>query len=234
MSAKSILQLEHCHADSNTYRTIFKTKHGRIVFLALSREEDMFIIRDCFYIDRNRGRTGEDRCSARPKKLKTVLLPTADLLTVIGNELDKQFYGIEYTASSGEPDTTEAFIQHWERNVNNKYRFLIMAGNGESCNGLPTVLTTRLKNTLHRAIYVKLEYYKEGMGVVRQCYYYDRKYKQQERQVTPPMLLSCFFPYTKEGILDLLNHEICCDFTHMMVADDLDPDSDYTPLCGSI
>ena len=106
MNINKILQLEHCHAGSNTYRTIFKTKHGRIVFLALAREDDMLIIRDCFYIDRNRGRTGEDRYSARPKKLKTVHLPTADLLTVIGNELDKQFYGIEYTAPAEEAEST--------------------------------------------------------------------------------------------------------------------------------
>ena len=48
------------------------------------------------------------------------------------------------------------------------------------------------------------------------------------------MLLSCFFPYTKEGILTLINREICCDFTHMLITDEIDPESNITPLCGSL
>ena len=37
-----------------------------------------------------------------------------------------------------------------------------------------------------------------------------------------------------EGILNLLNHEICCDFTHMIVTEGIDIDSNKTPLCGAI
>ena len=33
---------------------------------------------------------------------------------------------------------------------------------------------------------------------------------------------------------DLFNHEICCDFTHMLVAEGLDPESSTAPLCGAI
>jgi len=50
----------------------------------------------------------------------------------------------------------------------------------------------------------------------------------------PPMLISCFFPYTQAGILNLLSHEICCDFTHMLVTEGLDLDSNTTPLRGAI
>ena len=50
----------------------------------------------------------------------------------------------------------------------------------------------------------------------------------------PPMLISCFFPYTKKGILNLLDHEICSDFTHMLVTEGLDLDSNTVPLCGAI
>lgn len=74
----------------------------------------------------------------------------------------------------------------------------------------------------------------KGIGIVKQCHYYDRKYSHPETQVTPPMLLSCFFPYTKEGILTLINREICCDFTHMLITDEIDPESNITPLCGSL
>lgn len=224
---KSILQLEPYKSEiPNTYRTVFKTGHGRVIFLALSSEEKMYTVQDCFYIDRNRGCTGDARYSAIPKKLRTVRFPADDLLTVIGNELDKKFYGVEYTASDTEEATTEDFICLWERKTNNRYRFLIMVGNGALYNGLPVSLRTRLKNKLHRSVYVELEYYKEGIGVVKKCCYYDRKYKQQGKQVTPPMLLNCFFPYTKEGILNLLNNEICCDFTHMLITDGIDPNSD--------
>lgn len=48
------------------------------------------------------------------------------------------------------------------------------------------------------------------------------------------MRISCFFPYTKQEILNLLNHEICCDFTHMLVTEGLNLDSNTAPLRGAI
>ena len=45
---------------------------------------------------------------------------------------------------------------------------------------------------------------------------------------------SCFFPYTQKGILNLPNHEICCDFTHIIVTGGIDIDSNTTPLCGAV
>ena len=73
---------------------------------------------------------------------------------------------------------------------------------------------------------------KRGKGVVKQCCYYDRKYKRQGIKVTPPLLTSCFFPYTHDGIINLLNYEICCDFTHMIVTGGMD--ADETPFCGAV
>ena len=69
---------------------------------------------------------------------------------------------------------------------------------------------------------------------MRQCHYYDRRYRREGRKVAPPQLISCFFPYTQEGILNLLNHEICCDFTHIIVTSGIDLDSNTTPLCGAV
>lgn len=60
------------------------------------------------------------------------------------------------------------------------------------------------------------------------------KQKQAADKITPPMLTSCFFPYTQESILNLLNHEICCDFNHMIVTNGIDLDSSTAPLCGTI
>ena len=112
--------------------------------------------------------------------------------------------------------------------------FLIMVGDGDNYNGLPVRLRTRLKNKLHRSIFVELAYYKDGNGVVKQCHYYDRQYKRQDVKVTPPQFTSCFFPYNSESILNLLNYELCCNFTHMIVTGDLDLDFNTTPLCGAL
>lgn len=126
----------------------------------------------------------------------------------------------------------DEYLQFPTEHGHRKYRFLIMVGDGDSFNGLPINLCTQLKTRLHRAVYVDRAYYKDGKGVVNQCYYYDREYRRQGVKITLPMLISCFFPYTEEGILNLLNHEICCDFTHMLVTEGLDLDSNTAPLWG--
>lgn len=233
---RSILKLEEVAGNGNpsSYRTIFKTKHGRVVFLALETDGVTCTITSCYYIDRPQGRGGEVHYTSKPKMLKTFCFPTRNLLSVIQTELDKQFYGVEYICTETSSFSDEAFIRAWKDNATRKYRFLVMVGDGEAYQGLPCRLRTRLKNKLHRAIYVELAYYKDGRGVVRQCYYYDRKYKRTDIKVTPPMLISCFFPYTKEGIIDLLNQELCCDFTHILVTEEIDPESNTTPLCGAL
>lgn len=231
---KSILKLETSGNGSTAFRTIFKTHHGRTLFLALTVNGGDCTVTDCFYIDRNQGREGAARCSARPKKLQTLQFPTDKLLSVIEAELDKKFYEVEYIQTDRAGALLDEYLKHHSESGVQKYRFLIMVGDGGSCNGLPARLRTRLKTKLHRSVYVELAYYRDGQGVVRQCCYYDREYRRQGAKIMPPMLVSCFFPYTKEGILDLLNHEICCDFTHMLVTDGLDLESNTAPLCGAI
>lgn len=54
-----------------------------------------------------------------------------------------------------------------------------MVGEGELHNGLPVRLRTRLKNKIHQSVYVDLAYYEGEKEVVKQCCYYDRKYKRQ-------------------------------------------------------
>lgn len=233
---QSILKLEaFCFTGSAaTYRTIFKTRHGRSLYLSVGIGNAGCAITDCFYIDRNQGKTGAIRYSSKPKKLRTFQFPTDKLLSVIETELDKKFYGVEYVQTDQAGLSLDEYLRFKTADSHRKYRFLIMVGDGGSYNGLPTHLRTRLKTNLHRSVYVELAYYKDGNGVVEQCCYYDRVYKRGGIKITPPMLVSCFFPYTKEGILHLLNHEICCDFTHMLVAEGLDLDSNTTPLCGAI
>ncbi len=233
---KSILSLEKYdnYTGVDKYRTIFKTQHGRVVYLELQIIDAFCTITDCCYIDRNQGRTGEARYNARPKKLQTLQFPLENLLPIIATELDKQFFGVEFAAGNQIELSKEAYIDVCWQKEKRKYHFLIMVGEGESYNGLPVRLRTRLKNKLHRSLYVELEHYKDGTGVVKKCCYYDRQYKRQDIEVTASMLISCFFPYTQEGILNLLNHEICCNFTHMIVTEGIDIDSNTMPLCGAV
>lgn len=233
---QSILRLEADTSSSapNEFRSIFKTRHGREMFLALTVNGGACTVTDCFYTDRNQGREGAARYSARPKKLRTLQFTTDKLLSVIEAELDKKFYGVEYVQTDQTGAALDEYLKYHSESGAQKYRFLIMVGDGDSCNGLPARLRTRLKTRHHRSVYVELAYYRDGQGVVRQCCYYDRAYRRQGIKITPPMLVSCFFPYTQEGILNLLNHEICCDFTHMLVTDGLDLDSNTAPLCGAI
>ena len=231
---KSILILESITGSAYRFRSIIKTRHGRVLFLSLEINDPSCSIRDCFYIDRNQGREGAARYKSRPKKLRTVQFPVKDLLAVIEAELDKKFYGVEFVETGQAGLTLDEYLDFKAGSSNKKYRFLVMVGDGDIYNGLPMRLRTRLKTKLHRAVYVELTYHKDGKGVVKQCYYYDREYRRQEVKITPPMLISCFFPYPKDGILNLLNHEICCDFTHMLVTKGLDLDSNTAPLCGAI
>lgn len=230
---KSILELETT-SDASSSRTIFKTRHGRTLFLSLAVNGPVYTITDCFYTDRNQGREGAARYKARPKKLRTLQFPAENLLAVIEAELDKKFYGVEFVETGQTPLSLDEYLDFKAGGSNRKYRFLIMVGEGERCNGLPALLRTRLKTKLHRSVYAELAYYKDGKGVVRQCCYYDRQYQRPGVKITPPTLISCFFPYTREGILNLLNHEICCDFTHIIVTDGIDIDSNITPLCGAV
>ena len=94
---KSVLQLESSTDKGSVFRTIFKTSHGRVVFLSVQLHDSYCTIQDCFYLDRNQGRTGPARYSARPKMLRTIQFPAEQLLSVIEAELDKKFYGVIYT-----------------------------------------------------------------------------------------------------------------------------------------
>lgn len=204
------------------------------LYLSLLITNGRCIIINCFYTDRNQNRTGSERYRSKPLKLKTFEFPLAQLLEIIEAELDKKFYAVEYTTDNTKNLSLDEYIRVKSADIFSKYRFLIFIGEGTTHGGLPEHLRTRLKNRLHRSIYADLAYYGNGKGVVNQCFYYDRRYKREDIKITPPQLISCFFPYTREGILNLINREICCNFTHIIVTSGIDIDSDTTPLCGAV
>ena len=233
---RSILRLEQFFDGSfmDNFRTVIKTKHGRILFLSLRFEDAKYSILECFYLDRNQGRMGQALRRAEPKKLETFQFPKEKLLDVIETELDKKFYGTEYILNETARLPLDEYLGLKVKGINRKYRFLIMVGEGECRNGLPMRLRTRLKNRLHRSIYVELSYYKDGQGAVEQCCYYDRQYKRQDITITPPMLTTRLLPYSRPATLYSLHHETSCDFTHILVTDGIDLDSNTTPLCGAV
>ena len=66
---QSILRLEADTSSSapNEFRSIFKTRHGREMFLALTVNGGACTVTDCFYTDRNQGREGAARLRTQLK-----------------------------------------------------------------------------------------------------------------------------------------------------------------------
>lgn len=217
-----------------TYRTVFRNQHGRKLFLMFAESDGRIRILLCFYTDREYCISGEARYYTEPKKLKTREMPSDKLLEVIAAELDKEFAGIGYSTADTALPLDDYLLQYAVQPIR-RYRFLVMAGSDDRrADELPDIVCTKLKNKLHRTVFLELGLYADGKGVVRSCYYCDRAYRQDDRRVTPPSLVSCFFPYTRQGILELVNRELICDFTHIIITGDIDPKHCNSPICGNI
>ena len=214
---------------NNCVRTIIKTKHARLIYLKLRKAADKFTVENCFYIDRIR--CGE--YYAVPQKLITLEFSQSIAMDVIARELDRQYYGIDIVDDLFEL-STEEFIKSKLNQLNKGYKFLIFVGKGVLINGLPSALTTRLANKIHRKIYLKISYYKNGLGVIEDCHYYDRKYKTKSK-VIPQMLTTIFVNYDRKTIIDVVNRELDCDFTDIIIADEnIDVEKTTTAICGNV
>lgn len=214
--------------NDNTFRTVIKTRHGRIIYLELSRKSHTMTINHCYYVDRVRG--GE--YYAAPKKLVTRNFDYDKLLHVAETELDRKYYGTDVVNSLSEL-TTEEFIQHMLQEMNPYYKFLIFIGEGDLINGIPSVIRTRFKNRIHRAIYLEMRCM-DGKGVITDCYYYDRRYKERNK-VIPEALSSVRFEYNRQAILNIVNNELNAAFTDsIFVTDGSLNIENALPLCGYI
>lgn len=168
-----------------------------------------------------------------PKKFVASKFLTYSLLAVVASQLDRHFYGIEYSDDYYKC-STEAFIEQTASNFSKGYKFLIFVGDGDLVEGLPTTLATRLANRLHRKIYLKIKYLENGIGVIEDCRYCDRTYKSRKR-VVPQMLTSVFVPYNRNSIIDTINKELDCDFTDILIADtSIDIENNTFAICGNI
>lgn len=215
---RSILVLDK--AAVNCYQTVFRTTHGRKLYLYLQETEERVNILDCFYVDRP--------MKVIPQRWKTSCCDKDELLKIIGDELDKKFYGIQ-RQNTAEPLPTESYIAtKLSAMTRKRYQFLIFVENDG-------ILRTRLKNRVHRMIYLELKHCGNGKGVIQACNYYDRKYKRTNKLITPVGLKTIYFTYNSNNILDMVNRELNCQFTDVIFTKDtFGFDESDLPLCGAI
>ncbi|MBR7132797.1 MAG: hypothetical protein IKD04_04640 [Clostridia bacterium] len=200
-----------------------------MIYLELGTEANTkFTVRRCIYLDRVRG----GKYYATPQKLVTKHFNQSDILDVVATELDRQYYGIEFSDEFSELSTKE-FIEYKLNELKKGYKFLIFVGEGKIINELPSTLTTRLANRIHRKIYLRISYYKDNLGAV-EAYYYDRSYKAKTK-VIPQMLTTVFVEYNRKTIIDTVNRELDCDFTDIIIADkSIDVENNTFALCGNV
>lgn len=216
---RSILTFDK--ASNDTFQTIIRNNHGRKIYLRVNRFGETIIICDCFYIDRPM-RNGK---KAIPQKWTTHKCNYHNLIDVLADELDKGFYGIEFSENESNMSANE-YINFYLQNCR-KYKFLILV----ECNG---ILKTRFKNRVHRNIYLEIK--KDGNnGLIQQCYYCDRRYKRNNQLITPYELKTIYFDYDTEKVLEIVNNELNCNFTDVIITrDTFNFEKSNIPICGSI
>ena len=123
---------------SGTYRSVFKTKHGRLIYLEVIVDDNSVHIKDCYYIDRKRA--GE--YYARPKKLTSRDFSFNEILDVVASQLDRKFYGVDIRDKFTDLTETE-FIDTQLATMQINYNFLIFIGEGNTIDGIPSVIRTR-------------------------------------------------------------------------------------------
>ena len=147
------------------------------------------------------------------------------LIDVFKNELDKTFFGIEFSDTENHL-STEEYIK-LKTQVKTKYKFLILVNDNNT-------YKTRLKNRIHRSIL--LEIVRNGnKGTIIDCHYSDRTYKRNNAYITPSGLTSITFDFSLYNILKIVNSELNCDFTDVIITQDsFGFNNSPLPICGSI
>lgn len=216
---KSILHLDK--KQGQTYHAIFKNNHGRRLYIQLQINNNEIFISDCFYTDRP-ARNGHH---AVPCKFHTSHCTCDSLIDVFKNELDKTFFGIEFSDTENK-FSTEEYIK-LKTQVKTKYKFLILVNDNNT-------YKTRLKNRIHRSIL--LEIVRSGnKGTITDCHYSDRTYNRNNAYITPSGLTSITFDFSLYNILKIVNSELNCDFTDVIITQDSFGFNDSPlPICGSI
>lgn len=148
-----------------------------------------------------------------------------DLTDILAAEIDKRFYGIEFSDTENKL-STEEYIRLALQDKH-KYKFLILVESDG-------VLKTRLKNRVHRTIYLEIKQ-SSYRGLIQNCHYCDRRYKRDDQLITPFELKTIYFDYSSEKVLEIVNNELNCDFTDIVITlDTFNFEKSNIPICGSI
>lgn len=216
---KSVLKMDKISGDY--YHAVFRNNHGRKIYICLTYKNNEVLITDCFYTDRPES----NGTKAVPLKFKTSCCTRENLLDVFANELDKRFFGIEFSETENDI-SAEEYIK-LKSSDKHKYKFLILVNSGDT-------YKTRLKNRIHRSIYLEIS--RNGnRGAISDCHYYDRLYKRNNAYITPSGLTSITFDFNPNNILEIVNDELNCDFSDVIITkDSFGFDNGNLPICGSI
>lgn len=194
------------------YHTVFRTKHGRRIYLSLLRtDNDCFTIVDCHYIDRT--------WSKRPKKFITRVIESHKLLDVISAELDRYFAEVIY---SEEILTKSELISEFI--MSNKKSILIMLREGP-------LLRTIFKNRYRRSILLEIKLESDSSAYIKTCRYCDKRANGTE--ISPYGLTTISFMFSLDQLLNIINTELEGGFTDVLITDEHTIILDR-PICGSV
>lgn len=220
---------------SSDYRCILKNQHGRKIYMELKIENEKWIVSECWYIDRNIGKTGYKRKSAVPLLWQTKETDSniENLKYVLVKELDMTPY-LEIAFVENEDTislTEEEFVSR--HTANDKYRFLILVQKNTEKG---VVLETVIKNKVHRRIYVNLSLQKEKDAyILEECYYSDRMYKLNERKLPGTLVDGNTKGLRREDLIRWFNEQLTCDFNAVLFVSPEDIKLDKCKaICGTL
>ena len=220
---------------SSAYRCLLKNQHGRKIYMKLKTENKKWIVSECWYIDRNIGKTGDKRKSAKPLLWQTKELDSniEKLKNVFVEELNMTpFLEIGFVENEDTIFlTTEEFISHYT--ADDKYRFLILV---QKKTEKGVVLETVIKNKVHRRIYIKLSLQKEKNAyILEECYYSDRMYKLNERKMPETVVDGNTRGLLREDLIQWFNEQLTCDFNAVLFVSPEDIKIDTSKaICGTL
>lgn len=220
---------------SSAYRCLLKNQHGRKIYMKLKTENKKWIVSECWYIDRNIGKTGDKRKSAKPLLWQTKELDSniENLKHLLVEELDMTpFLEIGFVENEDTIFLTmEEFISHYT--ADDKYRFLILV---QKKTEKGVVLETVIKNKVHRRIYIKLSLQKEKNAyILEECYYSDRMYKLNERKMPETVVNGNTKGPRRDDIIQWFNEQLTCDFNTVLFVSPEDIKLDKCKaICGTL
>ena len=191
----------------NGWHTVFKTEHGRKIYLAISVNDDICTIEECYYLDRS--------VKKIPKCLTWESFAMDSLTEKIAAELDTTFSKIRFIDELlGKEDLIEGALEGEKKKI-----LLLLKKDNQ--------LRTIFKNKYHRAIYLELAL--DGdRGCISECHYADERSGH-----IPHGLTSIYFPFSLKNVLRIVNDELEGGFSDVVIADEYTVALDR-PICGSI